>query len=83
MEGVTRGRVTDYREGTPKWLAAKLEVSDRMVRAALRKLYPRVDSGRTPWGILTEEQQQEVEKVVTDYKNAPSPKAKILYPGLR
>ena len=81
-----RGRKKDLRKGTPEWLAQEMVVSGNLVRAALRKLYPREEEDvakRKVWGVLTQKQQGEVKGLVAAYLSSPSPRYKILYPSLR
>jgi len=48
----------DRREGTISWLASKLGISGRVIRAILRAKYPRGSELKwSPWGVLTQEQQ--------------------------
>ena len=63
-----RGRVSDSRENTPKWLAEQLGVSDRTVRLALRVKYPRGENmKRQPWGTLSSMQVKEIKEFLGLY----------------
>ena len=53
-----------FAEGSPDWLAEKLEVSPKLVRAALRVRYPRGRKVGSSWGKLTKDQQREIKSLV-------------------
>lgn len=78
------GRRKDLREGTPKDIAERLGVSDKLVRAILRWKYPRDgDEGkrRIPWGVIPPEKQVEVESVVKTFLLEGYPPIRILFPS--